>query len=266
VPKLRAYLAATGGTYIEPFLGGGAIALALGASRMTLGDIEAPLIEVYRELQTGWRKVSERLVAFIAQGTDSTSYARVRSLRPRSASTRAARLLYLNRLCFNGLYRTNRQGDFNVPYGRYANPSFPSADHLRIFSAGLKYSRLVCQDFAETIALAKAGDFVYADPPYHSTAAGFISYHQIPFTESSQIRLADALRSAVRRGAWVLTTNADTEFVRTAYSWASFEVTHERRAINSIPSARGGVPCLLIKAAGNQVLEEREKLSYFSRK
>jgi DNA adenine methylase len=245
-PHIRQYLNQGRGRYIEPFLGGAALAFWLGSPGMLLADIEAPLIEAYVAVRDECNTVECELSRLILSGTDAETYARVRGVVPAEPSARAARLMYLNRLCFNGLYRTNRRGLFNVPYGRYDRPLFPSSSHLRAVSGLLSTAAIRAQDFEATISEARAGDVIFADPPYHSTGAGFVSYHQKPFGEAEQVRLAAALRAASERGVTVVSTNADTDLIRTLYEWAPMVPTGERRAINSSKTGRGRVQCLLI--------------------
>jgi DNA adenine methylase len=162
------------------------------------------------------------------------------------ATELAARLIFLNRLCFNGLYRTNSSGNFNVPYGDYPAPTFPSATHLREVSEALKGATLLAGDFETTLSWCGPSDIVFADPPYHSPGNGFRKYHKLSFSEADQERLALALRAVHERGAIVFATNADHPFVRKLYSWAHAISTSERRAINCVGGGRSGVRCLLI--------------------
>lgn len=253
--------------YFEPFLGGGAIALWLGASRMVLSDVEAPLIEAYVAIRDETSAVIAALKALLARGTARDAYLSVRDSAPRGRCARAARMIYLNRLCFNGLYRTNSRGWFNVPYGDYANPSFPSAMQLADVADGLRAASLTCADFEAQIATAGSSDVIFADPPYHSENSGFRSYHQQPFTADDHARLAAALRAAHARGATVYSTNGDTTLVRRLYSWANIVPTSERRAINSVGSRRAGVGCVLIttthmKSADCTERHEQLRLAY----
>lgn len=256
VPEIHRYLAATSGRYIEPFLGGGAVALALAAPQMLLADIEAPLIEAYRAIRDDCHPVAKSLETMVRDGIQLADYLRVRASKPIATSSAAARLLYLNRLCFNGLYRTNQKGEFNVPYGRYKRPSFPGPDEIGRAAATLSTSELLTQDFETTIDTARLGDCVYADPPYHSVKPAFVSYHQRPFLEIDHLRLAAALQRASTKGAWVISTNSDTELIRRSYEWTSVLRTRERRAINSNPQGRGCVHCVLIGVAWDKHINQ----------
>ncbi len=236
-------LLATGGFYLEPFLGGAALAFWLGAPGAILGDVEAPLIAAYTAIAAEPDAVAREIARLVRRGIDQSSYLAVRAARPRTAARRAARLLYLNRLAFNGLYRTNSAGNFNVPWGGYVKPSLPTADELGSAARVLARGELVANDFALIVDRARAGDVVFADPPYDGT--GFRSYHRGGFDQDDQARLATALRAAAARGATVLATNADTPFIRAAYAWAERIPTAERRNINSVGAGRGHVPCAL---------------------
>jgi DNA adenine methylase len=251
---IREKLALTGGRYFEPFLGGAAVALWLKSENMFLSDIESPLIEAYVALKKNWTDVYSELEALIRLGTDEDNYRRIRADTPTGPESRAARLLYLNRLCFNGLYRTNRRGQFNVPYGRYSKPAFPTKDHLRSVSTILSGAEVLAQDFAVTVSKAQAGDVIFVDPPYHSARTGFVSYHHQPFTPDEQVRLAEEIHKAAQRGVTIFGTNSDTELIRNLYKWAPITVTNERRAINSIGSRRGRIPCILIGVTVDQLV------------
>ena len=165
-------------------------------------------------------------------------YYRVRSTKPRLAATRAARLIYLNRTCWNGLYRVNLRGEFNVPKGSKNAVIFPDDDFAE-WSRLMANTDLATQDFSETLAGAAEGDFVYADPPYtvQHNNNNFVKYNEQIFSWADQVRLADALHAAARAGAKVLISNADHPSVRALYSgpeWTIVQLSrHARLAASS---------------------------------
>jgi DNA adenine methylase len=244
-PAIRAYLARSGGRYIEPFLGGGAFALWLGLPDALLGDLEAPLVESYATIAAAPTEVADELALLAARGMDRAHFEAVRGHVPARAAQRAARLLFLNKLAFNGLYRTNRSGAFNVNLGRHKSPPrFPTVEELQHVGAVLARARMLYSgDFQLLVTAAGPGDVVFADPPYYG---GFRAYSRHGFNVADQERLATALRSAARRGAAVLATNADTPEVRQLYAWAEVLPTVERRAISCKAAQRRGADCLLL--------------------
>ena len=251
----------TRGRYFEPFLGGGALALWLGFSHdepaMILGDMVTPLMEFYRELVSSPGTVAYALSALAIKGVDKESYYRVRDMRPEERLQRAARMLYLNRLCYNGLYRENKKGDFNVPYGDAAyrksivgrksrdaiGALFPHKGKLEAVAEAFRHADLLTQDFAETLATAGDGDVIYADPPYDGT---FDTYSASGFGEEGQVRLADELREAHRHEATIIANNSDTPLVRKLYSWATIVTTKEKRSISCDGETRQRTSCVLI--------------------
>jgi DNA adenine methylase len=233
----------TGGRYLEPFLGGGAMALFLGAPRMILGDVERPLVALYTALQRDPARVHRLAGQLFRAGTRRLDYEAVRRSSPRAPAAQAARLLYLNRLCFNGLYRTNRKGQFNVPYGQYTNPCLPSRTDLEDAARALAGAEIWHGDFEAIVRQARRGDVIFADPPYDGT---FTKYSAGGFSPKDQARLVDELLSAHARGAHFVSTNADTKWIRSAYAWAEVVPTAERRNINRNGKGRGRVGCVLI--------------------
>jgi len=240
----------TEGRYVEPFLGGGAIALELGLPRMILGDSCRPLIEMYQAIRTKPRDVAWALKALAAQGTDRESYLAVRQRRSPSPILAAAQFIYLNKLGFNGLYRVNRSGQFNVPYGdakrgerAQSGGVFPTEEEILAVAAALADSDLAVRDFRQTIALAGERDVIYADPPYLAT---YSNYTAEGFTQEDHEVLATALRRAALRGAVVIATNSDTPEVRKLYDWAFTAPVIERHSVGATVARRGAVRALLI--------------------
>ncbi len=230
--------------YYEPFLGGGALFFALyrqGRIRQAvLGDINRELIDAYRALQTD----VEAVIRVLDQYPYSEAfYYTLREVDPWSLplAERVARMIYLNKTCYNGLYRVNRAGKFNVPFGRYKNPNYKDFANLRAVARALQHARLVCASFEEVVADAQAGDFVYFDPPYHplSRTARFTEYARGGFGREDQEKLAEVFRELASRGVWVMLSNSDTPFIRELYR--DFTITRVRapRFINSNPARRG---------------------------
>jgi DNA adenine methylase len=239
-------------TYYEPFVGGGAVFFALAQQRRfrraVLADSNAELIATYRAVQ---RDVDAVIASLGRLRHSEEEYYRIRASRPRSEAARAARMIYLNRTGFNGLYRVNRRGEFNVPFGRYQNPRICDAEHLRSVAVALAGVELLVGDFAGVAERARAGDAVYLDPPYVpvSATARFAEYHERPFGPDEHRRLAEVFGALWRRGVVAVLSNSDTELTRALYRAFEVEVVAARRSVNSRASARGPVLELLAFAA-----------------
>lgn len=225
------------GKYLEPFLGSGAMFFALGPDRAVLSDANGELVETYRTLRDAWAEVVARLREH-SRRHSTEYYYRMRSSKPRSAVGRAARFIYLNRTCWNGLYRVNRQGVFNVPIGTKDSVLLES-DNFSVIAGLLANAAIEKADFEETISKAKKGDLVFADPPYtvRHQYNGFVKYNQQLFSWEDQERLHKCLVRARARGAHVVCTNADHESIRTLYG-RDFHITGVSR-FSSI-AGRGG--------------------------
>jgi DNA adenine methylase len=236
-------------TYFEPFVGGGALYFALQPARAVLADTNARLIRTYR----GLRDHVDRVVALLkTYPHDADFFYRMREddIDSRSDAHVAAWFIYLNRIGYNGLYRVNRSNRFNVPFGRYVNPTICDESNLRACALALEGVDLRIADFDEALEGVRRGDFVYFDPPYDpaSATASFTSYTSRGFGVSDQVRLRDLARSLKRRGVHVLLSNSATDFIRGLYA-DDFELEEvpATRAVNSRGSLRGAVPELVMR-------------------
>jgi DNA adenine methylase len=202
-------------TYYEPFLGGGSLFFAARPKRAILGDINERLIETYQVL----RDRPKDLIPVLSQWeNDEKTYYKVRAAEYADNIWRAAQFIYLNKTCWNGLYRVNRQGHFNVPFG-YNNRRVFDKTHLLEASEVLQNAKLIYCDFQQLLKMATAGDFVYLDPPYtvlHSRN-GFRRYNEKLFSWQDQVRLARTARELAHRGCLVVVSNADNEDVLSLY-------------------------------------------------
>lgn len=233
--------------YIEPFLGSGALFFALKPKKALLADLNADLIETYLAIQTDWERVLAVLREYHREHSKAFYYS-VRSSEPRSPHHRAARFIYLNRTCWNGLYRVNVRGEFNVPIGTKEKVLL-NIDDFPECSALLKRAKLVTSDFELIVDSARHGDLVFADPPYvtaHSNN-GFLKYNEKLFTWDDQKRLMECLVRAKERGVRIASTNADTPAIRKLYE-RSFTVSAVTRSsvIASSSSRRGVISELVI--------------------
>ncbi len=194
--------------YFEPFLGGGAFFFSLEPGRATLSDYNQELIATYRAVRDNPLAIIRLLRTYTY---DEQFYYAMRARRPRKGATSAARFLYLNRTCWNGLYRTNAQGRFNTPFGKFSNPTICDADRILAASKLLKRVSLRTGDFEQVTVPACPGDFVYFDPPYITghTNNGFLKYNAQLFSWDDQQRLSKCVGHLVNRGVHVLISNAD---------------------------------------------------------
>ncbi|MFN5058503.1 MAG: DNA adenine methylase [Chloroflexota bacterium] len=241
--------------YIEPFVGAGAVLFDLLPTHAIICDRNELLITTYRVI----RDDVEALIAQLAvhQHNHGEAYFyRVRAMdhAPDYATlddvAKAARLLYLNRTCFNGLYRVNRSGFFNTPFGHYANPTICDADVLRDVHTYLTHANvtIVHGSYESAIADAQPGSVVYFDPPYHSPdKRNFTSYAAEGFGEQDQIALARHFAELSQRGVHCLLSNADTPLMHELYAGFHIDVIPAKRAINSNAAARGAVNEVLIR-------------------
>lgn len=233
--------------YYEPFLGGGALFFATDFRKAVLGDINEELINAYRAVRDSVEELIEVLNEHIH---DRDYYYKIRSIDPAGLSPveRAGRTVFLNRTCFNGLYRVNSRGLFNVPFGAYKNPVICNERNLRAASRKLKKAELICGDFRKVAKQAGCGDFVYFDPPYARMqgARSFVDYSAAGFGPDDQERLAHFFRELCWRGARCLLSNADALSVQKLYAGFARDSVLAPRSINSDGGNRGCVSELLI--------------------
>lgn len=205
------------GKYIEPFLGGGAVFFRLCPDTAILSDTNNRLIELYRVIRDCPIEFETALSDHAVKHSKEYYYD-VRAEKFEIAVDRAAQFLYLNRTCYNGLYRENKRGEFNVPIGTKDTVIFGNDDFIS-WSASLKSAELLCQDFEASIDSANKGDFIFADPPYTvmHNLNGFVKYNQNIFAWDDQVRLCHALKRASDRGVFFALTNADHPSVHELY-------------------------------------------------
>jgi DNA adenine methylase len=238
--------------YFEPFFGGGALYFRLAPTHAVLSDKNPDLMNMYRCVAWNVEAVIRRLRRHREHHCDEHYYeVRERwndATQRQSEVERAAAFVYLNKTCFNGLYRVNSRGEFNVPVGRYSAPRMFEPVQLRMVSRTLQRSDLRCGDYAEAVADAQAGDFVYFDPPYDpiTETANFTSYTASCFGADDQRELARVARTLAQRGVHVMLSNHDTPFIRELYSEFQLDRVMVARAINSKASGRGAVAELII--------------------
>jgi DNA adenine methylase len=221
------------GRYIEPFLGSGAMYFALKPACALLADLNPDLIDCYQAIRSSPAAIVELLALHHEQHCHQHYYA-TRAIKPTDPVERAAWMIYLNRTCWNGLYRVNRKNEFNVPIGTKTNVVLPNDDFVSM-SRMLAPADICHQDFETTLDAAESGDFVFVDPPYtvKHNLNGFLKYNDKIFSWADQVRLRDAVVRAAQRGALVLVTNANHQSIRDLYEGVGTQEVIERASVLS---------------------------------
>ena len=259
IPILNQNLPESFGTYYEPFLGGGALLFHIltdkNGQKCSISDLNSDLVLAYTTI----RDRVDSLIASLKnheknyQKDSASYYYSIRESNPRSEIEKTSRLIFLNRTCFNGLYRVNSKGKFNVPLGKYSNPNIVNEENLYAVSNILQSSRISikCRDFEAVLRDAKKGDLVYFDPPYQPTSAtaNFTSYTNKDFTYDDLTRLAELCLKLDSRGCNVLLSNSDSKEVADIFAKNTWKITRieANRSINSNSKKRTGHFELLIK-------------------
>lgn len=253
LPELRKHFPAKFGVYYEPFVGGGAVFFDLATSGrlhgrgVSLADSNVELIKTYRAIRQDVDAVIWMLRSHARQHSEKHFY-ETRAAKVVTSTQIAARMIYLNRTCFNGLYRVNKSGGFNVPFGRYKDPNICDPEALRACSKVLQGVQLDTVDFETAVGDAIKRDFIYFDPPYVPLGgeADFTQYTADGFAWKDHERLAFCARGLRKRGVHVLLSNVDLPVVRKLYSGFEMRTVEARRNINSKAGKRGPVNELLI--------------------
>ena len=244
--------------YIEPFTGGGAVFFSL-SEQIQKQQIKAQLNDINLELVNAYIQVRDNPNALLAELSkhihDKDYFLAIRALdrTPKglqnlSPVARASRFIYLNRTAFNGMYRVNAKGQFNVPFGRYKNPNFADSDTIMACSSALQNVEITSKSYADILPQTKRGDFVYLDPPYFpvSATAYFTSYNETGFDTQQQEQLAQLIRQMDKRGVGFIASNAYIEAVQHLYSGFTIREVKAGRAINANKEGRKPVSEALI--------------------
>jgi DNA adenine methylase len=256
VSKIREFVPRKYGLYFEPFLGAAAVLFDLQPSKALINDSNKELINCYRVIKSD----PEGLIAHAQEHPKTKNYYYTLRSRDREpgfaelpALERASRIIFLNKTCYNGLFRVNSQGQFNVPFGNYANPSIVDGVIIRAVSRYLNEAdiEISSEDFAEALSGAGRGDFVYLDPPYDplSDTASFTGYNLHSFDQDEQRRLKNVCDELHGRGCKILQSNSNTTFIRQLYGDTSkYKIVEvgANRNINSVATARGKIRELMI--------------------
>ncbi len=239
----------TGKRLIEPFVGSGAVFLNAPFDKFLLADTNEDLVNLFTFIQQEGQAFADYAsTLFIPENNQAEVFYELRTEfnSTEDSKRKAALFIYLNRHCFNGLYRCNSKGGFNVPFGRYAKPAFPYAEVMN-FYAKSQHAEFVSQSFITSMDMAKAGDVVYCDPPYAplSPTANFSDYTAAGFSQEQQQQLANKAQELSQRGVSVVISNHDTPFTREIYQGASIIEFDVQRFISSKANQRNKAPELV---------------------
>lgn len=252
--QYEAFIPSRFNNYFEPFVGGGAVFFHLFNSGYLNDSKKIVLIDSNDELINCYQVIKKNVDQLISMLTNSKFlnrediYYKIRTEYPEGQIERAARAIYLNKTCFNGLYRVNSKGKFNVPFGKYKNPLLCNSKNLRAVNIALRKVEIICDDFWGCLGLAGKGDFTYLDPPYQplNKTANFTAYTRNSFNEKEQIRLHRLFKKLDSKSCKVMLSNSDTSFIRELYRDFRIEVVLARRAINCKAEGRGKINELVI--------------------
>jgi DNA adenine methylase len=244
-------------SYFEPFIGGGAVFFSLNPKKAIINDINTTLVQTYIYIKDDVEKVIIELKKlekeFLSKEQEERKefYYKIRekyNSLPKDDFKRSLYFLFFNKTAFNGVYRENSKGGFNVPMGSYKNPKIVDEENLRAVSESLKHTSITNTSFADVVKKAKAGDFVYFDPPYHpvSTTSSFTSYSKDDFTKEDQIKLRDLFVELDKKGIYVMLSNSYTPFIKEIYSAYKQIPVKASRMINSKADKRGKISEIVI--------------------
>ena len=252
LPELKRRLPASYNRYFEPFIGGGALYFDIAPFDAYISDINPELVNLYEVI----RDDVEALISDLSSHENSSEYYNeIRALDRNPNYTnispvrKASRFIYLNKTCFNGLYRVNRKGFFNVPFGRYANPNFLNKESLYAASEVLQTTQIECASFENILNFVKKGDFVYFDPPYIplSQTASFTSYSKEDFGMDKQVQLKSLCDKLSAMGVNFMLSNSDTPISNELYSEYNVEKIYASRSINSKADGRGKIAEIIVR-------------------
>lgn len=241
--------------YCEPFVGGGAMLFNMQPNVAYVNDINSDLIRVYNTIRSDVENLILTLSDFKNESDffysvrdwdrNKEKYAMLSDVQ------KSARILYLNKTCFNGLYRVNNAGEFNSPFGNYRNPNIVNAPVLRAVSAYLNSAtiHLTSTDYREVLEKIPKGTFVYLDPPYDpiSNTSSFTGYSKGGFSRDDQIRLRECCDDLTKRGIKFMLSNSSTEFIREQYAAYNIITVQAKRSINAVASRRGDVDEVVVR-------------------
>jgi len=253
--KLKEYAPDDFNVYHEPMVGGGALFFELQPEKAVLNDYNKDLIRTYKVIRDDIDELIDYLKEYESNHNEDFYYQtrdEYNELKKNNGHKHkvelAAKLMYMNKTCFNGLYRVNQKGEFNVPHGKYKSPNICNEELIRNANEVLQGIELLSGDFEKALDKVEKNDFVYIDPPYDpvSDTADFTSYTNNGFGKESQKRLAETFKELHKRGAKVMLSNSDTKFIRELYKDFNIHIVQAKRYVNCKGNGRGDVNELII--------------------
>lgn len=257
IPQLVKLMPDYDGAYFEPFLGGGALFFHLKPTKAYINDINRTLIHTYQAIKESPDKLCADLCELGEEYLNLDHDARKEYFYERRKefngikepnARKATLMIFLNKTCFNGMYRENSKGEFNVPFGDYKNPKICDTDNLMAINELLKNVEPTSVSYSEAVKKAKKGDFVYFDPPYHplSQTSSFTSYSLDSFSAKDQEQLRDLFVELDKRGCYVMLSNSASDFIKDLYRDYRQELVLAGRSINSKGTGRGKINELVV--------------------
>ena len=257
IPQIKKHIPENYCRYFEPFVGGGALFFNLKPKKAYLNDINKILISSYKNIKTHPYEIIKKLedlqkIFYEKNNEERKAY--FYEIRDAFNNTeydsflKTSYMIFLNKTCYNGMYRENLKGKFNVPFGRYKNPKILDKENILAVSKLLTNTIITSCSFEKAVENAKKGDFIYFDPPYHplSITSNFTSYSNNGFTEEDQIKLRNVFKELHKRNCFVMLSNSDTEFIREIYEEFTQKTVSAARSINCKAAGRGKINELLI--------------------
>lgn len=251
LPLLPSHIA----SYCEPFVGGGALLFKLQPEKAWINDINSELMQMYEVI----RDDAETLIQLLAQHTNEAEHFYAvrdwdrdkKKYASLTKTEKAARIIYLNKTCYNGLFRVNSAGEFNTPFGSYKNPNIVNAPTIKAVSRYFQQAEITfsCRDYAQVLAEVQRGTFVYLDPPYDpvSDTSNFTGYARGGFSHDDQIRLRECCDDLDRRGIKFMLSNSATDFIRDQYRQYRIKTVQAKRAVNSDATKRGQIDEVVVR-------------------
>lgn len=255
LPSLHEYLPAKFNTYFEPFVGGGALLFDLAPHQAVINDANSELMNMYRVIKNEPSELIKQLEV-LAKKNSKEFYLKIRALDRSDKYVkltdiqRAARLLYMLRVDYNGMYRVNSKNQFNVPYGRQKNPTIVNQDNIMaVYDYFVNNDvTILTGDFKDAVLSAQAGDLVYFDPPYVplNATSSFTSYTKNAFGDKEQRELEQVLEELDQKGVYFMLSNSDTDYTRDLYKSFRVHTVQAKRSVNANAKHRGNVDELLV--------------------
>ncbi len=258
IAELRRFFPESFDNYFEPFVGGGAVFFSLKTKKSTINDINQSLMGAYINIRDHVDELIEELLKIqteyhsLDSDNQKIQYYKMReeynSLEDKKSIRRTVLMIFLNKTCFNGMYRENKSGGFNVPFNKSRKPTICDEINLREISNTLKHTSILSGSYKEAVKKAKSGDFIYFDPPYQplSKTASFTSYSKDDFGEKDQVELKELIDELTERGCKVMMSNSNTKFIISLYKDYKQNIIYAGRLINSNATKRGKIAEIVV--------------------